>query len=99
MWVEFVVDSSPCSKGFLWILWFPSLHKYPHSKFQFNLETVDRKSHLVECPVKSLFLKFNFAMMLALCLDSIGNYCKLSNAITFCSEMLQTKLVSVKLES
>ena len=33
---------------FLWVLWFFFLHKNQHFKFQFDLETVDRKSHLVD---------------------------------------------------
>ena len=28
-----------------------SLQKYQHSKFKFDLEIVDKKSHLVECPL------------------------------------------------
>ena len=34
---------------FLLFLCFSSIHKNQHSKFQFDLETVDKKSHLVEC--------------------------------------------------
>ena len=39
---------------------FSSLHKNQHSKFQFDLETVGKKSHLVECPLLNshLFLLF-----------------------------------------
>ena len=33
---------------FLWVLWFFFLHKNQHFKFQFDLETVDRKSHLMD---------------------------------------------------
>jgi len=36
MWVEFVVGSCPCSEGFLQVLWFSSLHKNQHSKFQYD---------------------------------------------------------------
>ena len=44
---------------FLLVLCFSSIHKNQHSKFQFHLETVDKKSHLVECallnPISFLF--------------------------------------------
>ena len=33
---------------FLWVLWFFFLHKNQHFKFQFDLETVDRESHLMD---------------------------------------------------
>ena len=46
-WIEFVVGSHPCSVGISPI---PLVHKNKHSKFQFDLETVDRKSHLMERP-------------------------------------------------
>ena len=46
-WIEFVVGSHPCSVGISLI---PLVHKNKHSKFQFDLETVDRKSHLMERP-------------------------------------------------
>ena len=36
---------------FLPDLYFSSLHKNQHSKFQFDLETLDKKSQLVEFPV------------------------------------------------
>ena len=48
MWIEFLFGFCPYSKGFLWVLWFFFLHKNQHFKFQFDLETVDRKSHLVD---------------------------------------------------
>ena len=40
-WVEFVVGSRPCFEGFLRVLRFSSLHKNQHSKFKFDLESVD----------------------------------------------------------
>ena len=43
MWVEFVGGSCPGSKGFLGLLQVTSLHKNQHSKFQSNLEPVDKK--------------------------------------------------------
>ena len=36
----------PASKVFLWVPWFSSLHKSQHSKFQFDLETVDERATL-----------------------------------------------------
>ena len=36
---------------FLQVLRLFSLHKNQHSKFQFDLQTVDKKNHLVECPL------------------------------------------------
>lgn len=36
---------------FLQILWVSSLRKHQHSKFQFDTETVDKKSHQLECPL------------------------------------------------
>ena len=39
----------PARRVFLRVLRFFPLHKNPHSKFQFDLETVDKKSHLREC--------------------------------------------------
>ena len=56
MWVEFVVGSRPCSDGFPLISRFSYLHKNQHSKLQFDLETMDKKSHLVECPLVILLL-------------------------------------------
>ena len=44
MWVEFVVGSRPCSQDFLRVLRFSSLHKNQHFKFQFELETVERRA-------------------------------------------------------
>ena len=41
----------PAPRVFLWVLQFFPLHKKQHSKFQFNWETVDRKSHLLDCPL------------------------------------------------
>ena len=37
------------ARVFLWPLQFSSLHQNQHSKFQFDLEIVDKKNHLVEC--------------------------------------------------
>ena len=51
MCVMFFVGPHPCSKVFLPDLYFSSLHKNQHSKFQFDLETLDKKSQLVEFPV------------------------------------------------
>ena len=45
MWVEFVVGSRPCSEGFLRVLPFSSLlTKTNISKFQVDLETVERRA-------------------------------------------------------
>ena len=38
-------------KVFLLVLWFSSLHKSQHSKFQFDLETVGKKNHLWQFPL------------------------------------------------
>ena len=51
MGVMFFVGPHPWSKGFYLVLWFSSLHKNQHSKFQFDLETLDKKSHLIQCPL------------------------------------------------
>ena len=49
---------------FLLFLCFSSIHKNQHSKFQFDLETVDKKSHLIECtllnPISFLFYEIYF---------------------------------------
>ena len=50
MWIEFVVGSRSCSRVFLRVLQFSSLCKNHFSKFQLDVETVDKNSHLVECP-------------------------------------------------
>ena len=42
----------------LWVLPFSSLNKNQHSKFQFDLEAMDKASHLVECPVLNPFFNF-----------------------------------------
>ena len=46
-WIEFVVGS----RVFPQVLRFSYLYKDQHSKFQFELETADKKSHPVECPL------------------------------------------------
>ena len=52
MRVVFVVCSCPCSKGF-----FPGSPSFlpstknQHSKFQIDMETLDKKNQLVECPL------------------------------------------------
>ena len=46
-WIEFVVGSRVSPQ----VLRFPFLYKDQHFKFQFELETVDKKSHPVECPL------------------------------------------------
>ena len=51
MLVEFFVGSLPCSEGFSPGPLVSSLYKNQHFEFQFNLETVDKKSQLVECPL------------------------------------------------
>ena len=50
MWVKFIGWSHPL-RVFLRVLRLSSPHKNQLSKFQFDLETVDKKSHIVECPV------------------------------------------------
>lgn len=45
--IEFVVGSRVSPQ----VLRFPFLYKDQHFKFQFELETVDKKSHPVECPL------------------------------------------------
>ena len=44
------------SSIFLWVLQFYSLHRNQHSRFQFNLVAMDKKSHLVECPMPNFIL-------------------------------------------
>ena len=50
MWVKFIGCSHPL-RVFLRVLRLSSPHKNQLSKFQFDLETVDKKSHIVECLV------------------------------------------------
>ena len=47
MWIEFVVGSRVSPQ----VLRFSFLYKDQHFKFQFELETADKKSHPVECPL------------------------------------------------
>ena len=51
MWVKFVASSRLAPRVFLRVLrrGFLPLRINQHSKFQFDMETVDKKSHLVEC--------------------------------------------------
>ena len=42
---------SPGPRVFLLVLRFSPSAKNQHSQFQFDLETVDEKSHRVECPL------------------------------------------------
>ena len=49
--VEYVIGSFPCSEGFSPVLPIFLPPQNQHFQFQFNLETVDKKSHLVECPL------------------------------------------------
>ena len=55
----FLLVLIPAPWVFLLVLCFSSIHKNQHPKFQFHLETVDKKSHLVECtllnPISFLF--------------------------------------------
>ena len=48
----------PTPRVSLWVLQFSSLNKNQHSKFQFDLEAMDKVSHLVECPVLNPFFNF-----------------------------------------
>ena len=52
-WVRFtdLMSHVGCSEGFSPGPLVSSLHKNQHFEFQFNLETVDEKSQLVECPL------------------------------------------------
>ena len=59
MWVEFVVGSHPCSEGFsLGSPVFLTPQKNQHSKFQFDLETVDEEPLCGICRCKFLFILF-----------------------------------------
>ena len=49
--VDFVVGFPPCSEGFSLGLQVSSLGKNQHSKLKFDLETVEKKSHLIKCPL------------------------------------------------
>ena len=51
IWVDFVVGFPPCSEGFSLGLQDSSLRKNQHSKLKFDLETVEKKSHLIKCPL------------------------------------------------
>ena len=50
---------------FLWVLWFFFLHKNQHFKFQFDLETVDRKSHLMDRELPKLLLLSSSSLLLS----------------------------------
>ena len=64
MWVLFVIVSRPCSKGFfLRVLQFSSVHKNQQFKFQFSLETVDEKSHLVKCSLLNCHFFYLFSLL------------------------------------
>ena len=59
MWVEFVVGSHPCSEGFSpGSPVFLTPQKNQHSKFQFDLETVDEEPLCGICRCKFLFILF-----------------------------------------
>ena len=45
---------------FLRVLWFSSFHKNQHSKLQFNLETVNRKSHPRGVPTAKSSVLYNY---------------------------------------
>lgn len=45
---------------FIQVFWFSSLHQNKHSKFRFVLETVDRKSYLMECTLLNSHDNFLF---------------------------------------
>ena len=56
MWVEFVVGSRPCSESFFsWCPGFPPSTKTNISKFQFDLETAERRA-TPWIPLKFLFI-------------------------------------------
>ena len=59
MGVKFVVCSRPL-RAFLRVLQVSSPHKNQLSKFQFDLETVDKKSHIVECPEISYYYYYHY---------------------------------------
>ena len=56
MWVEFVVVLVLVLGVFLWVLRFSFLHINQNSKYQFDLETVVKMSHLLECPLLNSIL-------------------------------------------
>lgn len=60
MWIEFVVGSCACFEGFSLVPLVFLLPQNQHSKFQLNQQAVEKKSHLVECPLLSshLFIYF-----------------------------------------
>ena len=58
MWVEFVVGSCACFEGFSLVPLVFLLPQNQHSKFQFNQQAVEKKSHLVECPLLSSHILF-----------------------------------------
>ena len=71
MWVEFVVGSRPCSEGFLRVLRFFPLNKKTNIfKFQFDLETVERRA------TSWIPLKFPFIYLFI-----FGKFLKLVNMI------------------
>lgn len=43
IWVQFVVSFHPCLKNFSWVLWFSSLYKNQHAKFQFDQKQINSK--------------------------------------------------------
>ena len=66
MWVEFVVGSCPCSEGFSpGAPVFLPPQKLTFPKFQFDLETVERRA-TTWIPLKSPFIFFYFYFKLSL---------------------------------
>ena len=64
MWIEFAKGSCLCSEGlFSRFFGFP-LHKNQHSNFQFFLETLDNKSHLMEYQLVQKLLFDQFPLLI-----------------------------------
>ena len=60
---EFFMVLDLALRVFLQVLRFSTLCKYQHSLFQFDLETVNVKSHLVECPLLHFHLYFHATIL------------------------------------
>ena len=60
---EFFMVLDLALRVFLQVLRFSTLFKYQHSQSQFDLETVNMKSHLVECLLLHFHLYFHVTIL------------------------------------
>ena len=97
---------------FLRVLWFSSFHKNQHSKLQFNLETVNRKSHprgestakssllyyCYYCPTQERHSSSSLFKFSIFCKCTAGNLNRVSRVLCFFVVYFQTfHVVSIQL--